>query len=103
MKKRILVCEPDRDVRALLELSVAKLGYEVAGALEGDVDLVLLEPNCAVSRSQLRRFRNGVPPIVCISTHPPEAQLAPPETVAYVMKPVRRERLGAALRRALAA
>ena len=103
MKKRILVCEPDHDVRALLELSLAKLGYEAAGPDESAVDLVLLEPGCAVSRSRLRRFRNGVPPVVCLSVHPPEERLAPPETVAYLMKPVRRERLGAALSRALPA
>lgn len=103
MKKRILVCEPDRDVRALLELSIAKLGYEAVGADATAVDVVLLEPGCAVSLSRLRRFGSGVPPVICLSVHPPEEQLAPPETVAYLMKPVRRERLGAALRRALAA
>ena len=103
MKKRILVCEPDRDVRALLELSVAKLGYEAVATADSGIDVVLLEPGCAVARSQLRAFREGIPPVVCLSVHPPEADLAPAETVEYLMKPVARARLGAALRRALAA
>ena len=97
------MCEPDHDVRALLELSLEKLGYEAVGADAGGIDAVLLEPGCAVSRSQLRRFGDVVPPVVCLSVHPPEAELAPPETVAYLMKPVRRARLDAALRRALPA
>jgi len=103
MRKRILVCEPDRDVRALLELSLQKLGYEAVGAGAGGVDAVLLEPGCAVSRAQLRRFGDVVPPVVCLSVHPPEEELAPPETVAYLTKPVRRAWLDAALRRAFAA
>jgi DNA-binding response OmpR family regulator len=103
MKKRILVCEPDRDVRALLELSLEKLGYEAVEAGAGGVDAVLLEPGCAASRSQLRLFGDVVPPVVCLSVHPPEAELAPPETVAYLMKPIQRDRLRVALERALAA
>jgi len=103
MRKRILVCEPDPDVRSLLEISIEKLGHDSVCADGGDVDVVLMEPACAVARAQLRRFGRLVPPVVCISTHPRESLVAPPETVAYLMKPIRQDRLRAALARALAA
>jgi DNA-binding response OmpR family regulator len=103
MRKRILVCEPDRDVRALLELSVEKLGYEAVQSEFDVVDAIVLEPGCAVAQARLRRFGADAPPVVCVSIHPPEADLAPPGTVDYLMKPVRRDRLDAALRLALAA
>jgi hypothetical protein len=45
----------------------------------------------------LRRFAERVPPVICLSVHPREAGFAPPETVAYLMKPVKSARLGAAL------
>jgi CheY-like chemotaxis protein len=102
VKKRILVCEPDRDVRALLELSVTFLGYETARALDVHVDAVLLEPGCPAARAQLLRFGGSMPPVVCLSVHPREDGLEPPETVAYLMKPVGRAQLGAALAGALA-
>lgn len=97
---RVLVCESDPDVRRLLELSVAKLGHVAVAS--GDVDVILLEPACPVARAMLRRFKQRVPPIVCLSIHPREAGLAPPETVAYLLKPAKSARLGAALAGALA-
>ena len=103
MRKRILVCEPDHDVRALLELSLEKLGHEPVRSEFDVVDAIVLEPGCAVARARLRRFGQETPPVVCISIHPPEADLAPPGTVDYLMKPVSRERLDVALKRALAA
>ena len=103
MRRRILIFEPDSDVRSLLELSIEKLGHEPVHSEEGVVDAVVLEPGCALAQARLRRFGPETPPVVCVSIHPPEAALAPPGTVAYVMKPVVRERLGAALRRALPA
>jgi CheY-like chemotaxis protein len=103
VRRRILVFEPDPDVRSLLELSIAKLGHEPVHSEDGVVDAVVLEPGCAVAQARLRRFGAEAPPVVCVSIHPPEAQLAPAGTVDYVMKPVRRDRLGVALRRALPA
>lgn len=100
---RILVCEPDRDVRALLELSLEKLGHEPVRSEYELVDVILLEPGCAVAQARLRRFGHDTPPVVCVSIHPPEAELAPPGTIDYVMKPVSRERLDVALKRVLAA
>lgn len=96
MKKRVLIAEPDPDVRLLLELTVERLGHEVVGA--GDADAVVLEPGCAASRSLLRRFGRHLPPVLCLSIFPPEAVDAPTETVAYLQKPAS----GAGLRAALA-
>jgi hypothetical protein len=43
-----------------------------------------------------------VPPVVCLSVHPREAGFAPPETVEYLMKPIKKARLAAALTGVLA-
>jgi CheY-like chemotaxis protein len=98
--KRVLVCEPDPDIRHLLELTVTRLGHEPVSG--GDADVVLMEPSCPVAQRALRRFARRVPPVVCLSVHPREAGFAPPETVAYLMKPIRKARLAAALTGVLA-
>lgn len=100
MKKRVLVCEPDPDVRRLLELTVTRLGHDAVA--DGEADVVLMEPACPVAHSSLRRFAQRVPPVVCLSTHPREAGLAPPETVAYLLKPIKKARLAAVLTGVLA-
>lgn len=101
MTRRILIAEPNDDVRTLLELTVRRLGYEPIDADASDerpkADAVLLEPGCAAGRALLDRFGERVPPVVCLSIYPREAQLAPPETVAYLVKPATTEALAAAL------
>ncbi|HET8527588.1 MAG TPA: hypothetical protein VFL60_01660 [Gaiellaceae bacterium] len=88
MRKRVLVAEPDPDVRTLLEHAVRRAGHDaVAHAGRDDVDAIVMEPGCAVARSLLDGFDGDVPPVVCVSIYPPESGLAPPETVAYVLKP----------------
>jgi DNA-binding response OmpR family regulator len=93
---RVLVCEPDPDVRQLLELAVTRFGHQPVTA-DAAPDVVLMEPSCEVARSVLQRFTRRVPPVVCVSIHPREAGYAPPETVAYLMKPLKAARLAAAL------
>ena len=48
MIPRVLIAEPNDDVRALLELTVRRLGYEAVRPQDrtsrGDVDAMLLEP-----------------------------------------------------------
>ena len=67
MIPRVLIAEPNDDVRALLELTVQRLGYEAVspndGTGRGDVDAMLLEPACAIGRSVLRRFGDDAPPV----------------------------------------
>lgn len=100
MRKRVLVCEPDPDVRRLLELTLEQLGHEPVS--DGAADVVLMEPSCPVAQTALRRFARRVPPVVCLSIHPREAGYEPPGTVAYLMKPIRKARLAAALTGVLA-
>lgn len=86
--KRILIAEPDADVRDLLELTVERLGYEaVATEDAADVHAVLLEPGSSLGRSLLTRLGDDAPPVVCLSIYPRELGLEPPQSVAYLMKP----------------
>ncbi|MGD0713944.1 MAG: hypothetical protein ABSB24_07125 [Gaiellaceae bacterium] len=101
MTPRILIVEPHEDVRKLLELSMLRLGYEPVMPVDsgfGDVDAVVLEPSWSYGRTLLRQLGDDVPPVVCLSVYPREAGLAPPESVAYLVKPVSLAKLGDALR-----
>jgi len=103
MTRRVLIAEPDQDVRELLELTVRRLGYETAAADEhANVDALLLEPGCAMGRSVLRRFGADAPPVVCLSIYPREEGLEPAASVAYLVKPASSTQIAAALRVALA-
>ena len=102
MKPRVLISEPNAEVRRLLELTVERLGYELVKAPPAGpppaADAVLLEPAFPESHTLLHRFGDEVPPVVCLSVYPREAGLAPPESVAYLVKPSSTAALGDALR-----
>ena len=99
MIPRVLIAESNDDVRALLELTVQRLGYKAVCPQErGDVDAILLEPGCAVGRSVLRRFGDDGPPVICLSIYPREEGLEPPSSVAYLVKPASTLAIGDALR-----
>jgi CheY-like chemotaxis protein len=99
MTRRVLIAEPDADVRELLELTVRRLGYEAVAVDErGDVDAVLLEPASAMGRSVLRRFGADAPPVVCLSIYPREEGLEPSASVAYLVKPASSTEIADALR-----
>ena len=105
MRPRVLILEPHDDVRLLLELRMRRLGYEpvaAADGAEGEIDAVVLEPGWVHGRAILRRLGKHVPPVVCLSIFPREVGLAPPESVAYLIKPVSLAELGDALRLACA-
>jgi DNA-binding response OmpR family regulator len=99
--RRILVADPDSDVRSLLAATLARLGYEPVQPTEDEplpeVDAVVLEPARPDGHSLLRRFGEAVPPVICLSIYPREAGLEPPGSFAYLVKPSSRAQLGAAL------
>ena len=102
---KVLICEPDLEVRELLSRVVVRLGHEPLpqDAAVAPVDAILLEPAHApsVERAQAFRAANGSTPIVCTSIDLPDAgsrRLAP---TAHLVKPFSLPDLEAALRRAL--
>jgi CheY-like chemotaxis protein len=101
MIPRVLIAEPNEDVRALLELTVSRLGYEAVTGTSTDVDAVLLEPASGLGRSVISRLGDSAPPIVCLSIYPREEGLEPSSSVAYLMKPASAAAIAAALRVAL--
>lgn len=105
MRKRVLVAEPDPDVRTLLEHAVRRAGHDPAAAVDerDGVDAIVMEPGCVAARSLLDRFRGVVPPVVCVSIYPREAGYAPAETVAYLLKPSTPARVARVLADVLAA
>jgi DNA-binding response OmpR family regulator len=102
MSPRILIAEPNDDVRALLELTVTRLGYTAVTAeqqlLHRDVDAIILEPGYAAGRSVLGRFGDESPPVICLSIYPREQGLAPSSSVAYLLKPSSTQAISDALR-----
>ena len=98
---RILIAEPNADVRSLLEVLVRRLGFEPVAATPADA--VLLEPGWEHARATVAGLGDEAPPVVCLSIYPREDGLEPPGSVAYLVKPASRAELGAALRGALAA
>lgn len=102
MIPRVLIAEPNDDVRALLELTVQRLGYEAVSPQDApgrsDVDAMLLEPACAIGRSVLRGFGDDALPVICLSIYPREKGFEPRASVAYLMKPASTVAIGDALR-----
>ena len=101
MTPRVLIAEPNDDVRNLLELTVARLGYEAVAPegprLHTDIDAIILEPGCAVGRSVVQEFGEDAPPVICLSIYPREDGLAPPASVGYLVKPASMTAIGDAL------
>jgi CheY-like chemotaxis protein len=105
MSRRVLIAEPNGDVRTLLELTVERLGYQ---AVRSDgpsacnaIDAIILEPACSVGRSLVSRFGADAPPVICLSVYPREEGLAPASSVAYLVKPSSPAAIGEALVAAL--
>jgi hypothetical protein len=75
MRKRVLVAEPDPDVRTLLALAARRAGHDTAAHDAPGVDAIVMEPGCP----------------------------APAATVAYVLKPATPARVAGVLADVLAA
>jgi CheY-like chemotaxis protein len=103
----ILISEPNAEVRALLELLVARLGHRPLRAEEledgAEPELVLLEPASSAGLALAKRLRRRFAhlPIVCASILPPGPELKEIEPVTYLVKPVRLRELEDAIASAL--
>ena len=103
----ILISEPNAEVRALLELLVARLGHRPLRAEElaegTEPELILLEPASSAGVEQAKRLRARLAhlPIVCASILPPGPEVDGLEPVSYLVKPVRLRELQAAIAAAL--
>jgi CheY-like chemotaxis protein len=107
---RILVSDPNPEVRALLGHVVSRLGHEPVylepgpgEALPADVDVMLLEPADprALGAAQVLRLRHEHLPIVCASIYPETANARRLAPVAYLVKPFALGELERALRTAV--
>jgi hypothetical protein len=106
---RVLIEEPNLDVRDLIVDLVAALGFEpvvreAPGEVDlDDVDLIVAEPASAGAERVFdahKRHRSRVP-VVCASVYPRDYTALPPH-VAYLTKPFVGADLQAAIRAALA-
>ena len=98
---RILICEPDPEVRELLRRVVERHGHEAVLEPNGLRDLsgVVLEPADVVSVevAQTARAHDPELPIVCASIEPPTAGSRRLSPVAHVVKPFTLSELARAL------
>ena len=104
---RILIAEPEPDLRQLAEQAVLELGYEpvlleayTAGTA---VDVLLLATSAdAVAIAQAHRRSDPGLPIVCLGTLGASADIRGLEPIAHLLKPYTLSDLARALARAVA-
>jgi CheY-like chemotaxis protein len=106
--KRVLVLEPDAEVRTLYQRAIQRVGHEPV--LIGDdavvdlrgIDAIIVEPGAQAELAVARTARERVPdlPIVCASIYPANGFGLGP--VAFLEKPFRLSALEHALELALA-
>jgi CheY-like chemotaxis protein len=92
---RILILEPQPELRELFGRVASRLGHEAvievdANAPEPPADVILLEPDGARGLAAARVLRSRFPeiPLVCASTLPPTSELRRElSPVAYLTKP----------------
>jgi CheY-like chemotaxis protein len=102
---RVLICEPDPEVRELLRHVVERIGHEPVLEPDGlrDLAAVLLEPSDVVSveLAQAARALHPDLPIVCASIEPPTPGSRKLTPMAHVVKPFTLSELDRALSTAL--
>ena len=105
---RVLIVEPNREVRTLIERTVQLLGHEAIvhdsarGGPPFHVDVLLIEPAAARERDfahALRQLLPELPTVIC-SVRGKDAELASLRPVRHVVKPFSRSELEQALRAA---
>lgn len=97
---RILIGEPDPEVRQLLTYLVARLGHEPLQPGDDDVaDVYLFEPASPVCLELARKLRREQPglALVALSIEPPCAGTRALAPIRHLMKPFVRSELAAAL------
>lgn len=107
---RVLVLEPDAEIRRLFCQMLTRLGHEprvLAGAANGaeDCDAVLLEPawRAGVERARRLAAGPGARPIVAASIHSAGTAAAGLPVVRHLVKPFTLVQLADAIAEALAA
>lgn len=97
---RILIGEPDDEVRRLLTFVVTRLGHEPVEPVDArNVDVYLFEPassDCLELAQRLRRERPELA-LVALSINPPCARTRELAPIRHLMKPFARAELAAAL------
>jgi CheY-like chemotaxis protein len=103
---RVLIIEPEPDLRSLAEQALIELGHEpvlFGDDAEGEpVDVVILATfnGMAAVAHELRR-KLGDPPIICLDTRPASSSTHALAPVAHLTEPYTLAQLQAALSRAL--
>jgi DNA-binding response OmpR family regulator len=105
---RVLICESEPDVGALLALQLHRLGHEAViynGSWSSPlqlVDVVLIEPGGTGIRLA-REIRRQAPdlPMVCSSIYPRSPDTEALRPAAHLVKPYSASRLDAAIRAAV--
>jgi CheY-like chemotaxis protein len=109
---RVVVCEPNEDVRELIVTSVRQLGYEPlvydpeAGGPLPEGDVIVLEPASDEhlrAAQRLQRRGRTAPPIVSLSIYAPQERPNAFPVAAHVTKPFSLRELQGALAAALPA
>jgi hypothetical protein len=104
---RVLIAEPEPDLRLLAEQAVLELGHEplLLGAHPAgthvDVLLLATSPD-AVAIARAHRRHDPALPIVCLGTLTASADIRRLRPVAHLVKPYTLSDLGRALTRAVA-
>ena len=105
---RVLIAEPEPDLRSLAQQAVLELGHEPllldADSAGARVDVLLLAASgdAVATASALRRHDPALP-IVCTGTGVADDEVRRLAPVAYLVKPYSLADLGRALARAVAA
>lgn len=106
---RVLIVEPDEDIRELLVERCRRVGLEpLTGGLDEqgrlpDVDLIVAEPASAKTQAVLaaHRAQRSDTPIVFVSIYPPASGVLKSQAVAYLVLPCSSEDFERALSKAL--
>ncbi len=105
---RVLICESEPDVGALLALQLHRLGHEAviynaswSSPLEA-VDVILIEPGgIGIGLARELRLRAPDLPMVCSSIYPPSPETDALAPAAYLVKPFPAAALDVAIRAAV--